>query len=122
MHYCYIYSDYLGIKALQLLLSRMITSHMLQTLTLEEFCHFYRESVICQQTELIIGRVVYEQFKNNQRILKYSLEHISVNYHIPIMESLKTRLHVSSIYIDNNHLYVDWSLDAPVCNLYVPCN
>jgi len=95
---------------------------MLQTLTLEEFCHFYRESVICQQTELIIGRVVYEQFKNNQRILKYSLEHISVNYHIPIMESLKTRLHVSSIYIDHNYLYVDWSLDAPVCNLYVPCN
>ena len=99
----------------------MITSHMLQTLTVGEFCHFYRESVICQETELIIGKVVCEQFNNNLQNLKYSLAHISVLYHTPIMENLKTRLQVSSIYLDNNYLYLDWSLVTPVCNMYLPC-
>jgi len=100
----------------------MITSHMLQTLTLEEFCHFYRESIICQETELIIGKVVCEQFNNNQRILKYSLAHVSALYHVPIMDNLKTRLQVSSIYLDDKYLFIDWSLVAPAYNMYVSCN
>ena len=97
----------------------MITSQTLQNLTIEEFCHFFRASVIGQETELIIGKVVYEEFYNKKHMLIYDMSHISDVYHMPIVENLKTRLSVSSIYMNRTRLYIDWSLAAS--NIYVPC-
>jgi hypothetical protein len=45
-------------------------------------------------------------------MLVYDVEHIAEIYHIPIVENLKTRFAVSSIYLDNKKLYIDWSLPA----------
>jgi hypothetical protein len=90
----------------------MITSIKLQSLTTEEFCDFYRESVIQKVTEDIIEQVLYEQYYNKKQILKYNMGNIAVSYHIPIMNNLKTRFSVSSIYLINDELYIDWSLSA----------
>lgn len=88
----------------------MITSQQIQNLTLEDYCFLHDQSMIYQETEKIIGRVLEEQFLMKKNILLYTLHCISESYHIPILQSIKKRLLVSSIYIQNKILYIDWSL------------
>jgi hypothetical protein len=90
----------------------MITSQKLHTLSTEEFCAMYRETIIKKETETIIGKVLYEQFHNKRRVLKYDMRDIPVSYHIPVLENLEQRLQVTSIYLSNTHLYVDWALSV----------
>ena len=79
---------------------------------LPEFSFLYTRSIINKHTEKIIGRILEEQIFNKQLMLVYDVEHIAEIYHIPIVENLKTRFAVSSIYLDNKKLYIDWSLPA----------
>ena len=88
----------------------MITSQQIQNLTLEDYSFLHDQSIIYQETEKIIGRVLEEQFLMKNKILLYTLHNISELYHIPIRENIKMRLLVSSIYIQNKILYIDWSL------------
>jgi len=77
---------------------------------MEDFSFLYTQSLINQETELILGKVFEEQYIKKNKILLYDLSLVSELYHIPIMENLKKRLRVSSIYIQNKVLYIDWSL------------
>jgi hypothetical protein len=88
----------------------MATSQQLQNLTVEEFCFLYSQSIINEETEKIIKKVLEEQIVNKNKILLYNLNHISEIYHIPVLENIKKKLIVSSIYIQRKVLYVDWSL------------
>ena len=88
----------------------MATSQQLQSLNLEEFCFLYSQCVINQETEKVIKKVLEEQFLNKNKILLYILNHVSEIYYIPLMENIKKKLAVSSIYIQNKVLYIDWSL------------
>ena len=88
----------------------MITSRQISNLSIEDFCFLYSQCKINQETETILGKVFEEQYINKQQILLYDLTSISEYYHIPIRENLKTKLRVSSIYIQNNILYIDWSI------------
>ena len=90
----------------------MITSQQLQNLSVEEFSSLYRESIIQQYTELIIGKVLCEQMFNKKHLLVYEMSKVPVSFHTPILENLKTRLTVSSIYMITTFLYVDWSLNG----------
>ena len=90
----------------------MITSQQIQNVTISEFSLLYTQCRINQETELIIGKVYEEQFMKNNKILLYDIRSIPEVYHIPILESLKKKLLVSSMYIGNNTLYIDWSLPA----------
>lgn len=89
----------------------MITSQQLQSLSVEEFASLYRESIIQQYTELIIGKVLCEQMFNKKPLLVYEMSKVPVSFHTPILESLKTRFAVSSIYMIKTFLYVDWSVE-----------
>ena len=88
----------------------MITSKQIQNLSVEDFCFLYSKCIINQETEKIIGKVFEEQCLMKNTILLYNLNNTSELYHIPILENLKTKLRVSSIYIQHNTLYIDWSL------------
>ena len=88
----------------------MITSKQIQNLSVADFSFLYSQCVINQETEKILGKVFEEQYLMKYRILRYNLNNISELYHVPILEKLKTRLLVSSIYIQNKYLYIDWSL------------
>jgi hypothetical protein len=90
----------------------MITSRMLQNLSADDFNLLYRESIIKQETENIIGIILCEQFYNNKNIIKHDMSKISNLYHTPIVENLKKRFLVSSIYLIEKYLFVDWSLSA----------
>jgi len=88
----------------------MITSKQIQNLSLEDFSFLYSQCIINQETEKIIGKVLEEQIFFKNKILLYNLNDISELYHISIQENIKTKLLVSSIYIQNKILYIDWSL------------
>ena len=88
----------------------MITSRQIQNLSIEDFSFLYTQSVINQETELILGKVFEEQYIKKNKILLYDLSVISELYHIPIMENLRKRLLVGSMYIQNKIIYIDWSL------------
>ena len=88
----------------------MITSRQLQNMTAEYFSLLCNQCVINQETEIILGKVFQEQYFKKNNILVYNLTNIPEIYHIPIKENLNTKLLVSSIYIQNNLLYIDWSL------------
>ena len=88
----------------------MITSQQLQDLTIAEFSFLYAQCKINQETELILGKVFEEQYINKKNILLHDIYNIPEIYHIAILESLKNKLLVSSIYIKNTTLYIDWSL------------
>jgi hypothetical protein len=89
----------------------MITSQQLQSLSVEEFASLYRESIIQQYTELITGKVLCEQMFNKKPLLVYEMSNVPYSFHVPILESLKTRLAVASIYMIKTFLYVDWSVE-----------
>jgi len=88
----------------------MITSKQIQNLSVEEFSFLHSQCIINQEIEKIIGKVFEEQFLIKNKILLYNLNNVSELYHIPILENIKKRLLLSSIYIQNKTLYIDWSL------------
>jgi len=76
-----------------------------------KFAFLYNQSRLNLDVERIVLSVLEEQYLRKNRILVYKLE--SADSH-DLVERLKGRLSVSSIYIEKDNLYVDWSLDAPV--------
>lgn len=88
----------------------MITSQQIQNLSIEDFSILYSQCIINQETEKIIGKMLEEQCLMKNKILLYNLSHLSELYHIPIHENIQKRLHVSSTYIQNKTLFIDWSL------------
>lgn len=88
----------------------MISSQQIQNLSVGEFAFLYTQCIINQETEKIIGKVLEEQYVMNNKILLHNLDTISELYHIPIRDAIKKRLLVSSIYIKDKILYIDWSL------------
>ncbi len=88
----------------------MITSQQIQNLNLEDFSILYSQCRINQETENIIGKLFEEQYMTKNKIFLYNLSNVSEIYHIPIRENIEKRLCVSSIYINNKILYIDWSL------------
>ena len=91
----------------------MITSEQLQNLSNEGFMELYTDSIIKKETESIIQAILYEQFNYKKHILVYDINDISSPYLEKIIENLKDRLSVSSIYISHSRLYIDWSLPPP---------
>jgi len=88
----------------------MICSNTLQTLEASSFSVMYAESYISSQVEHIICLLLETAFINKDRILTFDLSTVSSLYHQRILEKLKTRLSVSSVYIDYGKLFIDWSL------------
>jgi hypothetical protein len=88
----------------------MLSSQQIQNLSLEDFSILYSQSRINQEAEKILRKLLEEQCLMKNKILLYNLSHISQIFYIPILENMKKRLVVSSIYIQNKILYIDWSL------------
>lgn len=84
-----------------------ITSSDLQDLNTSSFAFLYNQSKLNLEVEKIIQLVLEEQYLRNSRILVYPLDYLP--YQNDLIERLKTRLTVSSIYLINCSLYVDWS-------------
>ena len=88
----------------------MTTSQQLKNLNLADFTLLYSQSIIQQETEKIIGLVLEEQYMKKNDILLYNVTNISELYVVPIVDLLKKKLLVSSIYLQNKSIYIDWSL------------
>lgn len=88
----------------------MITSRQIQNMNIDDFLFLYGQCIINQETEIILGKVFEEQYFKKNKILVYNLSNIPEAHHIPIKENLNKKLLVSSIYIQNKLLYIDWSL------------
>jgi len=89
-----------------------ITSKDLITMDTCKFAFLYNQSRLSLDVERVVLSILEEQYLRKNRILVYKLE--NPLYGEQLVERLKTRLSVSSIYVDKEILYVDWSLDAPV--------
>ena len=89
-----------------------ITSKDLIEMDTRHFAFLYNQSRLNLDVERVVLSVLEEQYLRKNRILVYKLE--NPLYGEALVERLKTRLSVSSIYIDKDKLYVDWSLEAPV--------
>lgn len=88
-----------------------ITSKDLIEMDTRKFAFLYNQSRLNLDVERVVLSVLEEQYLRKNRSLVYKLE--SADSH-DLVERLKGRLSVSSIYIEKDNLYVDWSLDAPV--------
>jgi hypothetical protein len=88
----------------------MLNSSQLQNIEIPEFSVLYEESYISSHVEQIICLVLESAFVEKSKILRFDLSEISRYHHKSLIEKLKTRLRVSSIYISHNTLYIDWSL------------
>jgi hypothetical protein len=86
-----------------------LSSKKLQNLKLHEFCFLHWQSYINEEVEKIIQLILKEAYIKGGKILKYEIE-FPAEYNIYIIEALKKRLQVSSIYIQRRSLYIDWSL------------
>lgn len=83
-------------------------------MTLEEFAIRYAQTRINVEAETIVGLVLQEQYIKNRNILVYHLDGLPELYHVQLVEALRKRLSVSSMYLDRSRpvvsLIVDWSL------------
>jgi len=79
-------------------------------MNIDDFLLLYGQCIINQETEIILGKVFEEQYIKKNKILVYNLSNIPELQHEPIKENLNKKLLVSSIYIQNKLLYIDWSL------------
>ena len=86
-----------------------LTSKRLKDLEFHEFSFLYWQSYVNEQIEKIVQLVLKESFIKGEKILMYEID-FPKEYNSYIIESLKKRLQVSSIYIQHGYLYVDWSL------------
>ena len=86
-----------------------LTSKKLQNLKLHEFSILYSQSFVNEEVEKIIQQVLKESFIKGKKILSYTIE-FPVEYNTYIIEALKKKLEVSSVYIQCGSLYIDWSL------------
>jgi len=75
---------------------------------LPTFSLLYAHSMITIEAEKVVAMILEENFMRNSKILRYpiSLDHI---YHYSLIESVKTKIRVTSIYIKDGALIVDWS-------------
>jgi len=88
----------------------MIHSSQLQTLGSTSFLDLYEKSYISLHVEQILCLVLEKAFIDKSNILSFDLSNIASCHYTGILEALKIRLNVSSIYINHNTLYVDWSI------------
>jgi len=88
----------------------MIFSKQLQNLESSEFAILYEESYIISLVQEILCLVLEEAFIKKSKILVYNLEDVPKPLRLRILEALKEKFKVSSIYIDYNKLFIDWSL------------
>ena len=88
-----------------------ITSKDLVEMDTRKFAFLYNQARISLDVERIVLSVLEEQYVRRNRILAYQLE--NPLYAEEIILRLRSRLTVSSIYLDRDNLYIDWSLDAP---------
>jgi len=88
----------------------MIHSNQLHNLELPDFSVLYEESYIASHVEQIICLVLEKAYVEKSKILRFDIRDISDCHHKRLLDKLRTRLRVSSIYITNDKLYVDWSV------------
>jgi len=92
----------------------MLSSAEIRGMTLEEFTIRYTQTRINVEAETIVGLVLQEQYIKNRNMLVYPLDGIPELYHLHLVEALRKRLSVSSMYLDRSRtvvaLIVDWSL------------
>jgi hypothetical protein len=88
----------------------MLTSRDIQNLSAKDFSFLYMQSIINKETEIILGAILYEEFTTKNKMLLYDLSVHAEWYHTPIMENIKKKVDVGSVYIQNKILVIDWSL------------
>lgn len=88
----------------------MLNSNQLQTLETSEFSVLYEASFISSHVEQIICLVLEKAFLEKSKILKFDVSEIDPCHYRMLIEKLRLRLRVSSIYITHAKLYVDWSI------------
>ena len=88
----------------------MFFSNQLQHLESSEFSILYEQSYIISLVQEIICLVLEEAFIKKSKILVYKLQDVPETLHIKLLESLKEKFKISSIYIDDKDLFLDWSL------------
>ena len=86
-----------------------LTSKKLKGLKLHEFSFLYWQSYVNEEVEKIVQLVLKEAYIKAEKILMYEID-FPREYNAYIIENLKKRLQVSSIYIQHGYLYIDWSL------------
>ena len=88
----------------------MINSNQLQNLKVIDFSIMYSECYISSLVENIVCGVLETAFANKDKIFTFDLSKIHSSYYELLVEKLKTRFKVSSIYTAHTTLFIDWSL------------
>ena len=88
----------------------MITSEKIQNLSADDFYVLYSRAKINSEVETVMSLIYIEQHTNGNKIMAHDVNHLSDLYQKMLLEELGKRLSVSSMYVQSNKLFVDWSL------------
>jgi hypothetical protein len=86
----------------------MITFEHLEGMDLPTFSLLYAHSMINIEAEKVVAKILEENYMQNKKLLIYPI-HLDHIYHYSLIESVKLKVYVSSIYIKDGSLVVDWS-------------
>lgn len=87
----------------------MLSSYDLQNLQSSDFSRLYQESYISSLVKQITCLCLEEAFIKNTKLFVYDLKDLVTEYHSLLLEMLKNEFKVSSIYIRDTRLFIDWS-------------
>jgi hypothetical protein len=86
----------------------MITAQYLRDMDLATFSLIYAHSIINIEAEKVLALILEENYLRNSKTLRYtvSLDHI---YHFSLVEAIKLKIQLTSIYLKDGTLVIDWS-------------
>lgn len=88
----------------------MLRSNQLQTLSSSEFSVLYQNSYISSHVEQIICLVLETAFIEKSKLLKFDISDMDTCHYPMLLDKLRLRLRVSSIYISHGKLFINWSI------------
>lgn len=86
----------------------MITAEHLRDMDLATFSLIYAHSIITIEAEKVVASILEENYMRNSKILRYPIS-LDAIYHFSLIEAVKLKIQVKSIYLNDGTLVIDWS-------------
>jgi hypothetical protein len=86
----------------------MITAEHLKDMDLATFSLIYAHSIITIEAEKVVASILEENYMRNSKILRYPIS-LDPIYHFSLIEAVKLKIQLTSIYLKDGTLVIDWS-------------
>jgi hypothetical protein len=86
----------------------MISAQHLRDMDLATFSLIYAHSMINIEAEKVVALILEENYMRNSKILRYEISLDNI-YHFSLVEAVKLKIQLTSIYVRDGALVIDWS-------------